>query len=181
MLETLLLALALSADAFSVALGIGATYSSAAAHFRVATVFGGFQFLFAFVGWQTGATILPYISPWDRYVAATALLVIAGKMLWESFERHEANAPRRVDPTRGFSLIVVGVAVSIDALAAGVAVRTLQEFLAFFRWDEDRSGQQLIRLVAGEHGPRAAIGALDASGHRNQGGKTPGVPRQWCG
>lgn len=27
------------------------------------------------------------------------------------------------------------------ALAAGVAVRTLQEFLAFFFWDEERAGQ----------------------------------------
>ena len=67
------------------------------------------------------------------------------------------------------------------ALAAGVAVRSLQEFLAFFRWDEDRAGQQLIRLVANEHGHREAIGVLDASGHCKQGDKTPGVQRQWCG
>ncbi len=67
------------------------------------------------------------------------------------------------------------------ALAAGVAVRTLQEFLAFFRWDEDRAGQQLIRLVATEHSRRDAIGVLDACGHAKQGDKTPGVQRQWCG
>jgi len=67
------------------------------------------------------------------------------------------------------------------ALACGVAVRTLQEFLAFFCWDEDRAGQQLIRLVAGAHGHREAIGVLDASGHCKQGDKTPGVQRQWCG
>jgi len=67
------------------------------------------------------------------------------------------------------------------ALAAGVAVRTLQEFLAFFRWDEDRAGQQLIRLVATEHSRREALGVLDASGHAKQGDKTPGVQRQWCG
>jgi SRSO17 transposase len=67
------------------------------------------------------------------------------------------------------------------ALAAGVAVRTLQEFLAFFRWDEDRAAQQLIRLVANEHGQREGIGVLDASGHCKQGDKTPGVQRQWCG
>ena len=67
------------------------------------------------------------------------------------------------------------------ALAAGVAVRTLQEFLAFFRWDEDRASKQLIRMVANEHGHREAIGVLDASGHCKQGDKTPGVQRQWCG
>lgn len=67
------------------------------------------------------------------------------------------------------------------ALAAGVAVRTLQEFLAFFCWDEERASQQLIRLVANEHGQRGGIGVLDASGHHKQGDKTPGVQRQWCG
>jgi len=49
------------------------------------------------------------------------------------------------------------------ALAAGVAVRTLQEFLAFFRWDEDRAGHQLIRLVAHEHSSREAIGVPTAT------------------
>jgi len=67
------------------------------------------------------------------------------------------------------------------ALAAGVAVRTLQEFLALFRWDEDRVGQQLIRMVAREHHRPDALGALDASGHGKQGDKTPGVQRQGCG
>lgn len=67
------------------------------------------------------------------------------------------------------------------ALAAGVAVRTLQEFLAFFRWDERRVAQQLIRDVAAEYDHAKAIGVLDASGHPKQGTKTPGVQRQWCG
>lgn len=67
------------------------------------------------------------------------------------------------------------------ALAAGVPVRTLQEFLAFFCWEEERASQQLMRLVASEHSRREAIGVLDASGHGKQGDKTPGVQRQWCG
>ncbi len=67
------------------------------------------------------------------------------------------------------------------ALAAGVAVRTLQEFLAFFAWDHERVDQQLQRLVMDEHGCEAGIGVLDASGHVKQGDKTPGVQHQWCG
>ena len=66
------------------------------------------------------------------------------------------------------------------ALAAGVPVRTLQEFLAFFVWDEDRVGNELQRMVADEHGCHDAIGVLDASAHAKQGKKTPGVQRQWC-
>jgi SRSO17 transposase len=67
------------------------------------------------------------------------------------------------------------------ALAAGVAVRTLQEFLAFFSWDHERVNRQLQQLVMDEHGDEEAIGIFDASGHPKQGTKTPGVQRQYCG
>ena len=67
------------------------------------------------------------------------------------------------------------------ALGAGVAVRTLQEFLAFFVWDERRVSDKLQQIVQDEYGCAGAIGVIDASGHAKQGDKTPGVQRQWCG
>ena len=67
------------------------------------------------------------------------------------------------------------------ALAAGVAVRTLQEFLAFLDWDHDRANDMPQRMVADEHGSFRAVGVIDASGHAKQGRKTPGVRRQYCG
>ena len=67
------------------------------------------------------------------------------------------------------------------ALAAGVPVRTLQEFLAFFRWDHQRADNALQRLVADQHADENAIGVLDASGHPKRGDKSPGVQRQYCG
>jgi SRSO17 transposase len=66
------------------------------------------------------------------------------------------------------------------ALAAEVAVRTLQEFLSSFRWDHPRAEALLRRQVADRPGG-PGIGILDASGHAKQGDKTPGVQRQWCG
>lgn len=75
------------------------------------------------------------------------------------------------------------------ALAAGVAVRTLQEFLAFFVWDHQRMDRQLTQMVVNRPrgGGRAGgagdggIVVLDASGHAKRGDKTPGVQRQYCG
>jgi SRSO17 transposase len=67
------------------------------------------------------------------------------------------------------------------ALAAGVAVRTLQEFLAFFAWDHGRVDTMLRQLVMDEHAGDRAIGVIDGSGHPKQGDKTPGVKRQYCG
>ena len=67
------------------------------------------------------------------------------------------------------------------ALSAGVAVRTLQEFLAFFKWDHQKVEQTMLCLIADEHNSEYAIGVLDATAHPKQGNETPGVQRQWCG
>lgn len=67
------------------------------------------------------------------------------------------------------------------ALSAGVAVRTLQEFLAFFKWDHQKVEETMLRLIADEHNSEDAIGILDATAHPKQGDQTPGVQRQWCG
>jgi len=51
------------------------------------------------------------------------------------------------------------------ALAAGAAVRTLQEFLSFLDWDREAANDHLQRLVMDRHGCARAIGVIDASGH----------------
>ena len=67
------------------------------------------------------------------------------------------------------------------ALAAGTAVRTLQEFLSVFEWDHERVDRLLQQRVTELHGCEEAILIFDSSGHVKQGDKTPGVQRQWCG
>jgi SRSO17 transposase len=67
------------------------------------------------------------------------------------------------------------------ALAAGAAVRTLQEFLSSFEWDHARVDRLLAQRVIDLHDSDTGIGVLDASAHVKQGDKTPGVQRQWCG
>jgi len=67
------------------------------------------------------------------------------------------------------------------ALAAGTAVRTLQEFLSAFEWDHERVNRLLQQRVMDLHASERAIGVIDASGHPKQGKKTPGVQRQYCG
>lgn len=67
------------------------------------------------------------------------------------------------------------------ALASGVAVRTLQEFLAFFKWDHQLVEKTMIREVVERQHGKLSIGVLDGSAHTKQGKETPGVQRQWCG
>ncbi len=67
------------------------------------------------------------------------------------------------------------------ALAAEVAPRTLQEFLAHYSWDEDQMRDRLQKIVVGEHSGPNSIGVIDETSDVKKGTKTPGVQRQWCG
>ena len=67
------------------------------------------------------------------------------------------------------------------ALKAGVAPRTLQEFLSQLKWDQDKLRDRLQDIVRTEHAGRHAIGIFDETSYVKKGDKTPGVKRQWCG
>jgi SRSO17 transposase len=67
------------------------------------------------------------------------------------------------------------------ALSAGVAPRTLQEFLSLLDWDERRMVDRVQELVASDHASPHAVGVIDETGCPKKGDKTPGVQRQYCG
>jgi len=67
------------------------------------------------------------------------------------------------------------------ALEAGVAPRTLQEFLSQLKWDEDRLRDGVHEIVRTEHAGAHAIGIFDETSDPKKGDKTPGVQKQWCG
>ena len=76
------------------------------------------------------------------------------------------------------------------ALAAGCAVRTLQEFLTHHVWDDARMRDEVQRRVARDHLPApggkpvggvGVVGWVDETGVAKKGNKTPGVQRQYCG
>jgi SRSO17 transposase len=76
------------------------------------------------------------------------------------------------------------------ALAAGCAVRTLQEFLTFHRWNHAAMRDEIQRRIVREHLPPpgeagadelGVIGMVDETSTPKKGNKTPGVQRQYCG
>ena len=67
------------------------------------------------------------------------------------------------------------------ALEAGVAPRTLQEFLSQLKWDESRLRDRIQEIVRTEHTGVATIGIFDETSDPKKGDKTPGVQKQWCG
>jgi SRSO17 transposase len=67
------------------------------------------------------------------------------------------------------------------ALDAGVAPRTLQEFLSQLKWNEDRMRDRLQQLVMAEQAGPNSVGIFDETSDAKKGDKTPGVQKQWCG
>ena len=118
--ELLILALALAVDAFSVGAGVALSHRERRQVFRLSFHFGLFQGLLAGLGMLLGALLFHFIAFLDHWLAFVALSWIGLRMFRAGGEETEGEARR--DPTRGLSLTLLSLAVSIDALAAGVGL-----------------------------------------------------------
>ena len=119
--EVLLVAVGMAIDAFAVCMAVGALPGPHGPRqaFRLAFHFGLFQCLMPIVGWLAGTSIEPYIRDVDHWVAFALLVFVGGRMLWSASRAdHEMNA----DPSRGWTLVMLSIAVSIDALAVGLSL-----------------------------------------------------------
>lgn len=119
-------ALGLAMDAFSVAIGVSIAQGGTSRRqtFRLAFHFGLFQGLMPIIGWAAGTTVQPWIEQWDHWIAFALLSVVGGRMILDSL-RSDPDNPDRPDPTRGWSLVVLSIATSIDALAVGLSFAAL--------------------------------------------------------
>lgn len=120
-LSIFLIALGLAADCFAVALSgsISMRTLSFPQVFRTSLAFGIFQGLMPLLGWLAGRTVVELIADYDHWLAFILLAFVGGKMIWESF-RSQDKPKKNTDITRGFSLVTLSLATSIDALAVGL-------------------------------------------------------------
>ena len=139
LIQIFLLGIGLSADAFSVALTDGLTYSdiNKKKSFFIAGVFGFMQALMPLIGFwlvelvefiasdaagEKAGQITALVVVW---LAFGLLLFIGGKMLIESII--ELRKPKEEKEPKKFSfkeVILYGFATAIDALAAGITMHT---------------------------------------------------------
>ena len=105
------------------ALGAAGRWHSKLAVLRLATAFGLFQFVMPILGWLLGRTVVSYIADYDHWIAFGLLTIVGIRMIKEYFDKDDKE--RFKDPTKGWTLLVLSIATSIDALAVGVS-------LAFF-------------------------------------------------
>ena len=130
-LETILIAVGLGMDTFAVGVGSGTQFQVPITRsvFRLSFHFGLFQALFFLVGYFAGTGIVEVISAWDHFVALGLLLFVGLRMIWEGIPGR-GEQTLRVDPSRGWRLVMLSVATSIDALAVGLSFGVLaRQFL----------------------------------------------------
>ncbi|WP_295856995.1 manganese efflux pump MntP [uncultured Xylophilus sp.] len=126
--STLLLAFAMSTDAFAAAVGKGAALHRPPLREAVRTglIFGAIEAVTPVIGWAAGLVAASYVKAWDHWIAFALLGVLGLRMVhagWTGADA-DAEAPPSERPRRhGFwVLALTGLGTSIDAMAVGVGL-----------------------------------------------------------
>ncbi len=132
-LQQMLLGAGLAMDAFSVSLanGLNDTGMKKRKLFLISGTFAFFQALMPMLGWVCVHTVIEYFSAFEKfipYIALLLLLYIGGKMLIDGIkQKGEEISTASLTFT---SLLVQGVATSIDALSVGFTIAEYDFLLA---------------------------------------------------
>ncbi len=123
--STLLIAVALAMDAFSVSLTKGFTLKNITLKqiLWFGVFFGGFQSLMPMLGWTLGVQLQLIVSAVAPWIAFILLVLIGANMIRESFSDDLDDD----EDTFSFAeLTLLAVATSIDAFAVGVTYAVLK-------------------------------------------------------
>ncbi len=117
-INVIFIALALGMDAFAVSLAAAGYLGKTDKHqkFRLSFHFGLFQFFMPLIGWLLGSEVERYTRSFDHWLAFGILLLIGAKMCFDAFS-NEITINK--DFSKGWSLVTLSLATSIDALAVG--------------------------------------------------------------
>ncbi len=120
-LEILILAVGLSMDAFAVSIckGLAVKRIDMGKAGIVGLWFGGFQALMPMIGYFLGSSFSNAIQSVDHWVAFILLSLIGANMIREALSRDE-DAGRDSGSLSFKTMLMLAVATSIDALAAGI-------------------------------------------------------------
>ncbi len=123
LIEIMAIGFALSMDTFSV--GLSVSMQRHIKHRQVlymAASFAIFQAIMPIIGWLLGVQVKDFIEAYDHWVAFILLAYIGWKMLMEARAGQESSAN---DPTSVYTLLILSIATSIDALAVGISFAAL--------------------------------------------------------
>jgi len=129
--STVLLALAMSTDAFAAAVGKGATLQKPRFReaLRTGVIFGVIEGLTPVVGWALGLAAAPYVSAWDHWIAFGLLTILGVRMILAGLAQPKPEESKP-ESHSFWVLSITAFATSIDALAVGVGLAFLDVNIA---------------------------------------------------
>lgn len=124
--NSILLGVGLAMDAFSVSManGLNEPEMKVPRMCAIAGTYGIFQIAMPLIGWICVHTIVTYFSVFEKFIpwiALILLLYIGGKMLIEGI-RGKTDEEGETAVLSGTTLIIQGIATSIDALSVGFTI-----------------------------------------------------------
>lgn len=122
MIETFLLAIALSMDAFAVSIGLGSKGNTKGLGLKAGLYFGIFQALMPFIGYLGGKGVLGWVEAYSHWIAFGLLALIGGKMIYEGFSD---DIEENIEALTHKTMLILAIATSIDAMAAGFSLNLL--------------------------------------------------------
>ncbi len=127
LVSTVLIALAMSADAFAAALGKGTALARPrfGEALRIGIVFGVIETLTPLIGWVLGTVAARYIVSWDHWLAFFLLLLLGLRMIHAGLSKRRVEAEKPQRHALGV-LMLTGVATSIDAMAVGASLALIE-------------------------------------------------------
>ncbi|MBD1601748.1 manganese efflux pump MntP [Pseudomonas typographi] len=123
-ISLILLALAMSTDAFAAAIGKGAALQRPRfiEALRTGAIFGVIEAVTPVIGWLLGQVATRFVTNWDHWIAFLLLLGLGLHMIYAGW-RTGADEPEAKRVRHGFWLLAAtALATSIDALAVGVGL-----------------------------------------------------------
>lgn len=135
-LQIVLIGLSLAMDAFAVSITDGMCYNklNKGKAVTIPLTFGIFQAGMPLAGYFLMSLFEKYVDAYDHYIAFFLLLIIGGKMVLDGIK--DARSPvEEIKPKNFFypTVLLQGIATSIDALAVGFTINTMMGDL-YFAW-----------------------------------------------
>jgi putative Mn2+ efflux pump MntP len=122
MFEVIVLAIALSMDAFAVSIGLGSKGNIRGLGLKAGLFFGIFQALMPFIGYLGGKGVLGWVEAYAHWIAFGLLALIGAKMIYEGLQE---GIEENIETITNKMLLLLAIATSIDAMAAGFSLTLL--------------------------------------------------------
>ena len=162
----ILLALAMSTDAFAAAIGKGVAlhHPRWREALRTGVIFGVIESLTPIAGWWLGSAAAKYVSEWDHWIAFSLLAILGLRMIHAGLGVDKESDLPKPGSHSFWLLALTGFATSIDAMAAGaglalvgVNIYPVAVAIGFTTFVMVTAGVMLGRVLGAVAGKRAEI------------------------